>query len=514
MKDGACIVLLRGVRWRNSLQTHQENRMKTYHRLLFVGGLLLGGASAGATLPQTQPDRVVEVHRISAPAEQLLFQLAYAAQPLCQKEPSDWTWSMGSFPRTIPPVRNDKLPAKWQAEIDALAARYNIAPGASIFLSDIDKTPWGYAGFKTLEPFEFAGQEQDVLRFYAAPKPDATGPNVREKDPGANPLVEFSVKRNGDLAKVVVRRVPVCQLSLTAVDGKYRYADSDGARVIVTVPLLARLSRDELVAVLSHEVAHVALQLSRGRSRNKATATLLFGELAKIGENQESGLTEPQAADLIKADRLAMRLSSGFGVDVPAYVGIMRNLVKDEDSFGAPTYRRTRGIDQRREEQLQRSLDLWVTQKKFYTVPGLDLQLEREASRRARQVYSDPAALFSAVPNTAKVRAPQAISGNEDSVATEGLPVAEQHAGKVPPSTKFAALDDVDALPRVTPTGRSLYREWLTKPFPRAVALSDKGAIARGYGTDAMDRAIRVCQKFNNPCRLYAVDDQIVWTAP
>lgn len=488
--------------------------MQTYRRLLFVGLVLLGIADAYARLPETTPDRYVEVKKISAPAEQLLFQLAYAAQPLCQKDPADWTWSLGAFPWTVPAVRNEKVPDRWHANTDAMAAYYKVRPGSSIFLADMDKTPWGFAGFKIHEPFEFAEQEQAILRFYSAPKPDAIGPNVREKDPAANPLVEFVVRRNDELSKVVVRRVPVCQLSMTVVDGTYRYADSDGGVVIMTVLLLAKLSREELVSVLSHEVAHVALGLSRGRSRGKAIATALLGTLAKIGENQESGLSEPKPADLIKADRLAMRLASGFGVDVPAYVAIMRSLIKDEDSFGAPTYRRTRGIHQMREEQLQRSVDLWVEKKSFYTLAGVDIALEREVSRRAKQVYSDPASVFSVNPTVTKVKAPLAGAGNQDSVAAAELPPVEKHAATVPPPTQFAALEDVDALPRVGPTGRSLYREWLSKPFPRAVAISDKGALARGYGSDAMDRAIRTCQKFNNPCRLYAVDDQIVWTAP
>lgn len=489
-------------------------KMQIYFRLVFVGMFFLGVADADAAVPETKSDRYVEVKKISAFAEQLLFQLAYAAQPLCQKEPTDWTWSLGAFPSTVPAVRNEKIPARWHANTDAMASHYNIKPGSSIFLTDIDRLPWGYAGFKTLEPFEFAEQGQEILRFYGAPKPDATGPNVREKDPAANPLVEFSVKRNGDLAKVVVRRVPVCQVSLTAVDGKYRYADSDGGVVIVTVPLLAKLSRDELVAVLSHEVAHVALKLSQHRSRGKATAEFFLGTLAKIGENQESGLSEPKPADLIKADRLAMRLASGFGVDVPSYVAIMRNLVKDEDSFGAPTYRRTRGIHQMREEQLQRSVDLWVEKKSFYTLAGVDVSLEREVSRRAMQVYSDPASVFSADQTVAKVRAPSGAVGSEDSIDAAELPLARKHAGTVPPTTQFAALEDVDAIPRISSSGRSLYREWLSKPFPRAVAISDKGALARGFGSDAMERAINTCQKFNNPCRLYAVDDQIVWAAP
>lgn len=88
------------------------------------------------------------------------------------------------------------------------------------------------------------------------------------------------------------------------------------------------------------------------------------------------------------------------------------------------------------------------------------------------------------------------------------------HAAKVPSPSGFSLLTNVDSLPRITARGKALYREWLEKPFPRAVALSEKGAIARGYGRTAMETAIKNCEKFGNPCRLYAVDDQVVWPHP
>lgn len=86
------------------------------------------------------------------------------------------------------------------------------------------------------------------------------------------------------------------------------------------------------------------------------------------------------------------------------------------------------------------------------------------------------------------------------------------HAGPAPASTGFAPLADVDRVPVFSENARAMYREWLTKPFPRAIAISDRGALARGYGRMAMDTAIKNCEKYNNPCHLYAVDDSVVWT--
>ena len=81
----------------------------------------------------------------------------------------------------------------------------------------------------------------------------------------------------------------------------------------------------------------------------------------------------------------------------------------------------------------------------------------------------------------------------------------------VPDVTGFAALEDIDAVPRLGAKGRGLYREWLDKPFPRAVAISEKGAIARGYGDVGIAKALENCERFKSPCRLYAVDDKVVF---
>jgi hypothetical protein len=80
----------------------------------------------------------------------------------------------------------------------------------------------------------------------------------------------------------------------------------------------------------------------------------------------------------------------------------------------------------------------------------------------------------------------------------------------VPNATDFAVLSDVDRIP-ASSSAKALYKEWLEKPFPRAVAISNRGALARAYGRTAMEAAIKNCEKFNNPCHLYAVDDRVVW---
>lgn len=101
-----------------------------------------------------------------------------------------------------------------------------------------------------------------------------------------------------------------------------------------------------------------------------------------------------------------------------------------------------------------------------------------------------------------------------DSASEAGLAAAAYRRKlelPVPGATSYAALDDIDAVPRLGVRGRELYREWLDKPFPRAVAISEKGAIARGYGEVGMAKALENCERFKSPCRLYAVDDKVVF---
>jgi hypothetical protein len=68
-------------------------------------------------------------------------------------------------------------------------------------------------------------------------------------------------------------------------------------------------------------------------------------------------------------------------------------------------------------------------------------------------------------------------------------------------------------LPFVKDTGRAGYKVYLTKPIPRAFAIAPNGAWgwAEG-GDDPLRRSIVSCnRKGNSECKLYSVDDFVVW---
>jgi dienelactone hydrolase len=88
--------------------------------------------------------------------------------------------------------------------------------------------------------------------------------------------------------------------------------------------------------------------------------------------------------------------------------------------------------------------------------------------------------------------------------------VSEPHA---PKPTGYATLDAVAAVPFVDENGRAGYRNFLHQYSSRAFAVSDSGAWSWAEGgDDPMSVALAGCQKqSNDPCRLYAVDDAVVW---
>ena len=86
---------------------------------------------------------------------------------------------------------------------------------------------------------------------------------------------------------------------------------------------------------------------------------------------------------------------------------------------------------------------------------------------------------------------------------------------RLPPSS-YAAIDNINAIPYLQQQGREQYRVFLAKPTPRAFAVSTSGGWSWAEdGDDPSGRVLTTCQRSSGePCRLYAVDDDVVWTAP
>ena len=101
-----------------------------------------------------------------------------------------------------------------------------------------------------------------------------------------------------------------------------------------------------------------------------------------------------------------------------------------------------------------------------------------------------------------------------------GLPTQLVHAMPVAPdlpvptASGFAAVTDLDRVPLRTDRARAGYQAWLAAESPRAFAIHPtQGGWASAWGGERpIARALANCERFAKaPCRLYAVDDAVVW---
>ncbi len=101
-------------------------------------------------------------------------------------------------------------------------------------------------------------------------------------------------------------------------------------------------------------------------------------------------------------------------------------------------------------------------------------------------------------------------------LARMGLPHTEVNPeympSVAPPASGYAAIDDVLAVPYLGIAGQAYYRKFLEKPLPRAIAIGFRGGAAASGGFDPIAQALKQCGERGPGCRLYAVDDTVVWT--
>jgi hypothetical protein len=85
----------------------------------------------------------------------------------------------------------------------------------------------------------------------------------------------------------------------------------------------------------------------------------------------------------------------------------------------------------------------------------------------------------------------------------------------------FAQLEQADAVPFLRERGREAYRDFITRPLPRAFAIAPNGAFGWAFQItnrsqfDVVQGALQRCNsRANGACRLYALDNRVVWTEP
>lgn len=82
-----------------------------------------------------------------------------------------------------------------------------------------------------------------------------------------------------------------------------------------------------------------------------------------------------------------------------------------------------------------------------------------------------------------------------------------------PAVTGVGKASDTAAVPIISAKQREeVYPKFLVAKSPKAIAIGSDGRIGYAVGDDAMSNALGFCQRrTGQPCKLYAVDDDVVW---
>ncbi|MGI4816143.1 MAG: dienelactone hydrolase family protein [Janthinobacterium lividum] len=101
-------------------------------------------------------------------------------------------------------------------------------------------------------------------------------------------------------------------------------------------------------------------------------------------------------------------------------------------------------------------------------------------------------------------------------LASVGMPTHVRYAvpqNDLPVASGYAPVTAVEAVPFVSEEGRAGYRSFLSQYPTRAFAISNTGAWAWAEGgDDPVSTALDSCQRNSrDPCKLYAVNERVVW---
>jgi len=157
-------------------------------------------------------------------------------------------------------------------------------------------------------------------------------------------------------------------------------------------------------------------------------------------------------------------------------------------------------------------VDTWRRMHARYTAAGASAQLVAFGSfgTDAHNLFASRAGTSIWQPELSRFLA---TIGLPHEVRSEYAHYGQRGGMLPPPRTDHAPVEDVMRVPHVRDSGRGGYQAFLAKPMPRAFAIAPNGAWgwAEG-GDDPLQRALNNCNRHAaGACRLYAVDDYVVW---
>ncbi|MFM7001963.1 MAG: hypothetical protein ACKOXU_13040 [Limnohabitans sp.] len=119
--------------------------------------------------------------------------------------------------------------------------------------------------------------------------------------------------------------------------------------------------------------------------------------------------------------------------------------------------------------------------------------------------------------------APKVVPFLQESLVKSAVVSRDFHSVAKYPSTGFAEVADVAAVPLASEGCRKNYENWLKQKPPRAFAVGVQKGCGFSWGNQPKnpedsavpaERVISACERVNGQCVLYAVDDRVVYKKP
>jgi len=113
-----------------------------------------------------------------------------------------------------------------------------------------------------------------------------------------------------------------------------------------------------------------------------------------------------------------------------------------------------------------------------------------------------------------------AIAKKCAAASSSPLAKAKQTTALVDLDKDFAKVADVQAVPFLNDRGREGYLHWLNQKSPKAFVVAPNGTWNATWGLtstsgaespEPLPRALARCEKRTQGCKVYAVDDRVVW---
>ncbi len=260
-------------------------------------------------------------------------------------------------------------------------------------------------------------------------------------------------------------------------------------------------SKDTLLMPRARNIAFVLLdEQSTGKAVNVLGGVLaLAGAVRGMSSQSLSGvqgitlMPRPYTDnDFLKADALAMLLLQKAGEKIEPY---LQWALREGMAF-SDTEKNKRPYDASSSEKLKAIHAAVVARQWQQAADIVSLKLNARQKR-----------VFTSARNTAPT---------EESLAGLNWELRKNYS-----ASGFASLTDVDAVPNLGPNCKERYAQWIKRSNPKAFAISDKGHCTYPTGAnpsdpalsaDPAERALQLCAKDGaRICRLYAIDDDVVW---